>query len=520
MTKGQVISGEFGKILIRQKSGSDIELGELLVAETGNVKILLQVYDLLYGSQVSKTNLELMSGLKLEDDNDLELMEPELRNYNLALLKSLLVIENNQARVSKSLPGFFSTVREVRADDIFFLTMPKNPLYLGRLRSGSKTVDVKIHLEGDSVLSEHILIPATTGRGKSNLTSCILWDLIDKDYSGVLVLDPHDEYYGRNSTGLKDHPSKGRVIYYSPAKPPAGCRTLKINIKNIRPQHFNGAVLWTDAQKEALQSAYKAFGDDWIVSLLLDRKVEGYQDATLNVIKRRLLSILSLRVSDNKVHSEGVFDTQAGQSTINDICDELEKAGTVIVDTSNFSGAIEILIGSLITSEVFSRYRRYKIRGELGTKPNISIVLEEAPRVLGKEVLEKGPNIFSTIAREGRKFRVGLIAITQLPSLIPRQILANMNTKIILGIEMAPERQAIIDSASQDLSADSRNLASLDKGEAILTSNFSKFAIPVKIPFFPDMVKETQNRINREKYINGYSGIRIDGNTKTGREKP
>ena len=62
----------------------------------------------------------------------------------------------------------------------------------------------------------------------------------------------------------------------------------------------------------------------------------------------------------------------------------------------------------------------------------ISIILEEAPRVLGKEVLEKGPNIFSTIAREGRKFRVGLIAITQLPSLIPREILANMNTKIIL----------------------------------------------------------------------------------------
>ncbi len=518
MTKGQVISGEFGKILIRQKSGNDIELGELLVAETGGTKILLQVYDLLYGSQVSKTNLELMSGLKLEDDNDLELMEPELRNYNLALLKSLLVIEKGQARVSKSLPGFFSTVREVRTDDIFFLTMPKNPLYLGKLRSGSKTVDVKVHLEGDSVLSEHILIPATTGRGKSNLTSCILWDLIDKDYSGVLVLDPHDEYYGRNSTGLKDHPGKDRVVYYSP-KPPAGCRTLKINLKNIRPQHFNGAVLWTDAQKEALQASYREFGEDWVESLVLEKEIKNFHEATLTVVRRRLLSLLNLRVKDGKVISEGVFDIQAGQSTIKDICEELEKAGTVIVDTSNFSGAIEILIGSLITSEAFSRYRRYKIRGELGAKPNISIVLEEAPRVLGKEVLEKGPNIFSTIAREGRKFRVGLIAITQLPSLIPRQILANMNTKIILGIEMAPERQAIIDSASQDLSADSRSLASLDKGEAILTSNFSKFAIPVKIPFFPDVVKETQNRVNREKYINGYSGIRLDGTTKNSREK-
>ena len=52
------------------------------------------------------------------------------------------------------------------------------------------------------------------------------------------------------------------------------------------------------------------------------------------------------------------------------------------------------------------------MNGNLNDKPVISIVLEEAPRVLGKEVLEAGPNIFSTIAREGREFKVGLTAIT------------------------------------------------------------------------------------------------------------
>ena len=84
-----------------------------------------------------------------------------------------------------------------------------------------------------------------------------------------------------------------------------------------------------------------------------------------------------------------------------------------------------------------------------------------------------------------------MTAITQLPSLIPREILANMNTKIILGIEMKPERIAIIESASQDLSDDDRNIASLDIGEALISSNFAKFAIPVKIPSFEDVVKNT-----------------------------
>jgi DNA helicase HerA-like ATPase len=144
----------------------------------------------------------------------------------------------------------------------------------------------------------------------------------------------------------------------------------------------------------------------------------------------------------------------------------------------------------------------------LGDKPVISVVLEEAPRVLGKEVLESGPNVFSTIAREGRKFKVGLTAITQLPSLIPREILANMNTKIVLGIEMKPERQAIIESASQDLSQDDRNIASLDKGEAIVTSNFMRFAMPIKIPLFEEYISKIQ-KDNKEEVNTVFEGVSI-----------
>jgi len=224
-------------------------------------------------------------------------------------------------------------------------------------------------------------------------------------------------------------------------------------------------------------------------------------EATISVVRRRLKGMLRLRKDDEgQLHSEGIFSVNSGESTVRDIVASLEKGKVIIVDTSLFEGAIEILIGSVVSSEIFAKYKRYKSDGSLTERPVISIVLEEAPRVLGKEVLERGSNIFSQIAREGRKFKVGLWAITQLPSLIPRQILANMNTKIILGIEMAAERQAIIDSAAQDLSSDDRAIASLDTGEAIISSNFTKFALPVKVPLFSDMVKKTQNEINAEKH--------------------
>ncbi len=508
MTKGQVLSGEFGKILVRQKSDEKLELGELLIADTTDGKILLQVFDLIYGSQISQLNLELISGMKLEENTNLDFMDPKLRNYNLALMKNLITIKSNNARVCKTLPNFFSEVREIARDDLKFLTKPKNPLYLGNIRSGSKTLDLGIFLEGDKIFSHHILIPATTGRGKSNLTSVILWDTLDKDYCGILVLDPHDEYYGRNKLGLKDHPSK-KIVYYTPKNPPAGCKTLKINLSVIKPQHFNGVVDWSDPQRQALSAYYKKYGKEWIEAVILEKLLgEGYEfmEGTLAVVRRRLLSLLNLEFTNNQLFCHGIFDLKAGISTINDICTELEESKTVIVDTSNFSGDIEILIGSLIITELFNKYKYYKIEGKLKDKPVISVILEEAPRVLGKEVLEKGSNIFSTIAREGRKFKIGLTAITQLPSLIPREILANMNTKIILGIEMAPERQAVIESASQDLSSDSRTIASLDIGEAIITSNFARFATPIKIPLFEDFIKKDIKE--KQETVKDFSGIK------------
>jgi len=506
MTKALIISGEFGKIVARQKSAADVGIGELLVSESNTGKIILEVIDLVFGSQISQQNLELMSGIRLEHDmdQDLDFLDEELRAYGLLILKPILFVGPDGARLCKTLPKFFSEVRELVKEDLKFLVRPEDSLMFGKLRSGSKTLDVDICLNGRDVFSHHVLVSGTTGRGKSVLMSNLLWETVDKDYCGILVLDPHDEYYGRDKFGLKDHPRQDNVVYYTHNAVPVGCKTLKINLSTIRPEHFAGAIGFSDAQKQALTAYHRRYGTSWVEALVLEKPLEvSFHEATLGVVKRRILSVLDLEFNGQQLFSNGVFTLNAGEAIVSDICRELESGKLVVVDTSSFTGAVEILIGSLITTEMFNKYRKYKVAGVLGLKPVISIVLEEAPRVLGKEVLEQGPNIFSTIAREGRKFKIGLTAITQLPSLIPRQILANMNTKIIMGIEMSSERQAIIDSASQDLSSAGRAIASLDKGEAIITSNFSKFAVPVKIPMFG----AEQKKVERDKLAFGGVGM-------------
>ena len=97
---------------------------------------------------------------------------------------------------------------------------------------------------------------------------------------------------------------------------------------------------------------------------------------------------------------------------------------------------------------------------------------------------------------------MGLTAITQLVSVIPHDVLANMNTKVILGNEMAQERSAIIANASQDLSKDDKMISSLDRGEAIISSVFTRFAIPVKVPLFDEYAdKYVKNRPQREETL-------------------
>ncbi len=508
LIKGQVISGEFGRIVARQKAGESIELGELLVADSSEGKMLLQVYDLVYGSQMSQQNLEMISGMKLEENTEFELFDPNFRNYMLAMMKTLVTIKNKNAFVSKSLPLFFSEIREVEENDLTFLTKPKNPLFLGNLRSGSKILNVPIFLDGEKVFSHHILIAGTTGRGKSVLVSNLLWNAVGRDYCGILVLDPHDEYYGRNKIGLKDHPNRENIVYYTSRNAPIGTNTLKINLDIIRPFHFDGVADFSDAQRQCMNMYSKEFSDKWIEAIILEKDLSigrVFKDDTMAVVKRRLLYLLDLELANSQLFCKGIFQLNSGFATIGDICKHLEEGKIAIIDTSNFSGAVELLIGSLIANEAFNKYRYYKMNGDLNSKPVISIILEEAPRVLGKEILEAGPNIFSTIAREGRKFKVGLTAITQLPSLIPREILANMNTKIILGIEMKPERQAIIESASQDLSNDDRTIASLDIGEALITSNFARFVTPISIPYFEDLVKKTIG--NKEETTTEFSEL-------------
>jgi hypothetical protein len=504
---GSIISGKHGDILIRQKSGAKVQLGDLLLVQQEAAFLLLQVYDVLYGSQIPLKHLEMVSGMKLEGyAAELDFMNPNLRNYSIIQVKAVAQIEDGEIRIPKELPPFMGDVRHVSKGDFYFLTPPSHPVFFGNIRSGAKVLDVPVYLNGRDVFTHHVVIPATTGRGKSNLVKVMLWDVLDKDYCGMLVLDPHDEYFGRQGKGMKDHPRSNEYLTYYSLQPGRGAVSLIFHITLIKPWHFQGIIHFTEAQEQALYVAYNRYHDNWLTEIARGTDLLNVDPRTTSVLQRKMDTMLGIYTDDhgNVLSRTDVFSTSLGLSTLKDMLDGLEHGKKIILDTSLFTDEIELLLGSMVLQEALFRYKYYKQKGSLKDKPVISVILEEAPRVLSTDVLmSQGKNIYSDIAREGRKFKVGLIAITQLASIIPKTILANMNTKIILGNELVSERAAIINSASQDLSADDRNIASLDKGEAIISSNFTKFAIPIQAPLFEEYIQQfrTATKTAKRRFV-------------------
>ena len=507
---GQVVGGRFGDIVIRQKAGTDLEIGDLMVSEENGSFLILQVFALEYGSQIQDKMQEMMSGVNLEQGVvDANFYEPDFVNYVLARIKPLARVfkENGDVKIPKSLPSFFNRLRLISKGDLKFLQKEKDSIFVGHIRSGSKVIkEAEVWLPAEDVFSHHVLIPATTGRGKSNLVKTILWHVLDTNKVGALVLDAHDEYFGRNGIGLKDHPrAKENMVYYTPSNPPVGANRLTVNLQSIKPEHFEGIVDFSDPQFQAIRMAFRNSRSNWIRDLMVTDAVDAgmesssqgrgeFAAATMMVVQRKLRLLLSLEKDEEGVifSRHEVFDsTTKGLATVDEIVKDIESGKVVVLDTSRLGNEAELLVGNIIASKLLQKYKDAKAGGELDRKPVATIVIEEAPRVIGVDVLtSKNDNIYSTIAKEGRKFKVGLTAITQLSSVIPKTILANMNTKIILGNEMKQEREAIIASASQDLSEDDKNIASLDKGEAIITSIFVPFAMPIKIPLFEDIVRE------------------------------
>jgi DNA helicase HerA-like ATPase len=95
------------------------------------------------------------------------------------------------------------------------------------------------------------------------------------------------------------------------------------------------------------------------------------------------------------------------------------------------------------------------------------------------------------VAREGRKFNVGICAITQQPKLLDDELLSQFNTFFILGLADEKDRSILRSSAKQDISALGKEIQTLMPGECLIAGVAAPFAIPAKVDLYEDHVRTT-----------------------------
>jgi hypothetical protein len=503
-TVGRITGRSVTELRFRIGPDEPVHLGEILIAQDtpADLPFYLRVVDLEYGADARDAEWEERTAgtlLAAPDAEDLVLYDREQRLFKTAVAAPLGYLQaDGRFRKPKTLPAHFAMVRRPIAGDFRFLAPKKGELELGFLRSGDEALPDRLGLD-PKALAQHIGIFATTGMGKSNLLKVLAGSCLESGHVGLLLLDPHGEYAdgganihpdGRPHRGLLHHPRGDRLHVYT-SRPIPGfdgrVHDLAVSASEITAADFANVYHVTDAQEEALWGLWNRFGRDWIVQA--DRLDVEQLDAvlgkgkfhpgTLNVLKRRCEQVLRQPV----IHSDGAL------STTRSILGALEAGHTVLVDTSGLHPGEELLVSAVLARSLLERYRdAARDPARFRALPPVCVTLEEAQRVLNQR--GGSGNVFAQIAREGRKFKVGLGAVTQQPRLLSDELLSQLNTLFILGLADPTDRERVKSGARQDLSQVATEIQMLEPGEALVTTPGAPFALPLKAHLYEDRIKE------------------------------
>lgn len=160
-----------------------------------------------------------------------------------------------------------------------------------------------------------------------------------------------------------------------------------------------------------------------------------------------------------------------------------------------------------------------------GRQQPLLVVVDEAHRFLPADGSGSATPAFSKVAKEGRKYGVGLLVITQRPSDIDPAILSQCGTMIALRVTNPSDRAAVAAAIPDDLGGLSALIPSLRTGEALVLGDAMHVPSRVRIvkavrkpvgedPALP-AAWATSVRPQEEDYENAVSNWRAQS-TRTG----
>lgn len=488
---GRITGRDVGEIVFRSHRAHDVFLGEMLVGvdDANSRRFLLRVINIQHGNEAGETGWAprtagaIMESDEFKEDYDIYDADRRLFHHVICAPLGYLVGEGEKAefRSPKTIPAHFSKVRRADDEDYRFLEKYLGDVQVGKLRSGEKVIGhVQVGIDSKFVC-QHLGIFATTGMGKSNLMKRLAGSILENGKVGLLILDPHGEYYDGGKSelkGLVHHPKAENLRVYSTRELAGTYSKATVSTSEVTVQDVENLWPFSEPQKEFLQAVRGRSGRNWL-NYLIDHEIgamvadfgEQFHEGSIAVVKRRAEAVAGFPF----------ITTDETISMTKTVLSQLHNGLVVLVDLAGSSEKEELLVSSVLARALFEENsRKFRDKDAFSKIPPCLIVLEEAQRVFNKS----WGGIFPQLAREGRKFKTGLCAISQQPKLIDQEVISQFNTLVILGLADRMDRERLSSSARQDVSKLDYEIQTLMTGEGLITGPNTPFALPVKVDLY------------------------------------
>ena len=398
-----------------------------------------------------------------------------------------------------------------------------------KLDLGSYTLDkdATAYLNGNKFFQRHAVIVGSTGSGKSWTTARILEQVAALPNASAIVFDLHGEYKPLKHNGIRHFRIAGPAELDSGGSLDSGLIYLPYWLlayesmismfvdrsdQNAPNQTMLISRTVTEAKKQFLEDGnHKDILDNFTVDSpvpfnlskvlveleqLNKEMIPGSNNRQRQGPYHDKLSRLIARLENRRADRRLGFLFQGPDETnelnwLETLCSTLvgssldqtdSKGGVKIIDFSEVPSDIMPLIVSLVAWLTFS-LQQWRVSGE---RHPIALFCDEAhlyipERSRGDAADEVSISIFERIAKEGRKYGVGLVVISQRPSEVNRTVLSQCNNVVSMRLTNAEDQGVIRRLLPDSLGGFSDLLPILDTGEALVVGDASLLPSRIRI---------------------------------------
>jgi uncharacterized protein len=329
--------------------------------------------------------------------------------------------------------------------------------YVGLLRNHN----LKVELDINQLVQRHVSVLAKTGGGKSYLLGVLIEELLRHKVT-CIIIDPHGEYGslripaekngGHARFGVESQGFARQIQEYSPdvsLNPSA--KPLTFSLRHTDPRDLLVFMGLTNIKtflaplKQIIENV-AASTPDFTVHDLVRAAAVG-EGAVAETLHERL----------EYVEQTKLLGPQG--TSLNEL---VKKGDATLINLRGVAPDVQELVVARIATTLFENRKKDKI-------PPLFLVIEEAHNFAPQQGSATCSRILKNIASEGRKFGLGLCAVTQRAARIDKTVLSQCNTQLILQVTNPLDLRAIAQSIEGLTPGMTEMIQSLPVGVALVT---------------------------------------------------